>query len=218
MLYLLLVPIVLLTVTNYVGDALAPKLVTSHPVWLLLLNSRKRYLALTATTVDPVTFYIVGVGRQLLSDPLYFLIGRWYGDSGVRWLERKLGDGAAVVTLTEKWFKKAAYPMVFLAPNPLICMLAGAARMRVRVFVLLNLGGTIATIAILRLFGDVFSSPISHVLHFIRRYQWQLTAVSVALVAFQLLQNRRKGTSDIESVAKMERELEEAADEDLRPE
>ena len=212
-LYLLLVPIVALSALAYVGDALAPRLAVSHPVWLILLNTRKRYLALTATSIDPVTFFVVGIGRQMLADPLFFLLGRFYGDAGVRWLERKLGDGAASVTIMEDWFKKAAYPMVAIAPNALISMLAGASKMRTGVFLVLNLGGTIVTMVILRVFGDVFSSPLEDVLGFIRRYQWPLTAVSVAIVVLQIVQSRRRGTSDLESVSEIERELEEAVEE-----
>lgn len=210
-LYLLLAPIVVLTALAYVGDALAPTLAVSHPVWLIMLNTRKRYLALTATSIDPVTFFVVGVGRQVLADPLYFLLGRRYGDAGVRWLERKLGSGASSVTMMEGWFEKAAYPMVAIAPNALISVLAGASKMKAGVFLVLNLGGTIVTLVLLRAFGDAFSSPIDAVLDFVGRYQWQLTAVSIALVIVLAATNKKKGTSDLESVSEMERELSEAA-------
>lgn len=209
-LYLLLAPIVALTALAYVGDALAPTLAVSHPVWLILLNTRKRYLALTATSIDPVTFFVVGVGRQMLADPLYFLLGRRYGDAGVRWLERKLGDGAASVTLMEGWFKKAAYPMVAIAPNAVISVLAGASKMKAGVFLALNLGGTIVTLVLLRIFGDVFSGPLDAVLDLLRRYQWPLTAVSVALVLVLALVNKKAGTSDLESLSELERELDRA--------
>lgn len=215
-LYLLLAPIVVLTALAYVGDALAPTLVNSHPVWLILLNTRKRYLALTVTRIDPVTFLVIGVGRQLLSDPLYFVIGRRYGDAGVRWLERKLGDGAAGFTMFEGWFKKAAYPMVAIAPNPIVCVLAGASKMKASVFLALNLGGTIVTIVVLRIFGDVFSSPLEAVLGFLRRYQWPLTILSVVLVISQIVMTRRSGTAELESVSSMERELDAAVTEQAR--
>ncbi len=208
-LYLVLAPIVVLTALSYVGDALSPTLVNSHPVWLLLLNARKRYLVLASTHIDPVTFFVLGVGRQLLSDPLYFFIGRRYGDAGVRWLERKLGDGAASVSIFEGWFKKAAYPMVAIAPNPIICVLAGASKMKTGVFFALNLTGTIVTIILLRIFGDVFSSPLDGVLGFLRHYQWPLTALSVVLVFVQIVMARRSGTSELESVSTIERELEQ---------
>lgn len=206
-LYLLLAPIVVLTVLAYVGDALAPTLAVEHPVWLILLNTRKRYLALTATSIDPVTFFVVGVGRQMLSDPLYFLLGRRYGDASVRWLERKLGDGAASVTIYEDWFKKAAYPMVAIAPNAIISVLAGASKMRAGVFLVLNLGGTVVTLILLRLFGDVFSGPLDSILEFLRRYQWPLTALSVALVVIMTVTGKKGAATELGSISDMEREL-----------
>ena len=212
-LYLLLAPILVLTALAYVGDALAPTLAVEHPVWLILLNTRKRYLALTATSIDPVTFFVVGIGRQILADPLYFYVGRRYGDAGVRWLERKLGDGAASVTIYEDWFKKAAYPMVAIAPNAIISVLAGASKMRAGVFLALNLGGTIVTLVLLRIFGDVFSGPLDTVLDFLRRYQWPLTALSVVLVVVAIVGGKKAGTSELQSVSEMERDLEDAASE-----
>ena len=215
-LYLLLTPIIVLTAVAYVGDALSPTLVNSHPVWLILMNTRKRYLALTSTKIDPVTFFVVGVGRQMIVDPLYFILGRRYGDAGVRWLERKLGDGAAGVTVFEGWFKKAAYPMVAMAPNAIISVLAGASKMKASVFLALNLGGTVVTIIILRLFGDVFSGPLDSVLGFLRRYQWPLTAISIVLVVVQVVMSHKSGKSELESVSSIERELEEAKAEQAR--
>lgn len=212
-LYLLLGPIVALTGLAYLGDALAPTLAVEHPVWLILLNTRKRYLALTVTRIDPVTFFVVGVARQMLADPLYFLLGRRYGDSGVRWLERKLGDGAASVTIYEEWFKKAAYPMVAIAPNAIISILAGASKMKAGVFLVLNLGGTVVTLILLRIFGDAFSAPLESILDFLGRYQWPLTAVSVVLVAVLIVTGKKSGTSDLESLSEMERELNQAAEE-----
>ena len=209
-LYLLLTPIVVLTALAYVGDALSPTLAVTHPVWLILLNTRKRYLALVATKVDPVTFFAVGLIRQIMVDPLYFILGRRYGDAGVRWLERKLGEGASGVTVFEGWFQKAAYPMVAIAPNAIISVLAGASKMKASVVLVLNLGGTIVTLILLRAFGDVFSGPLDSVLDFLRRYQWQLTAVSVVLVGLQVMLSRRSGRSELESVSKMEQELEQA--------
>ena len=82
---ILLALIVVLTVTNMVGDILAAGLVKSHPLWLISLNSRKRWIALVAPNTAIVPFFIVAVTRQLLSDPLYYGIGRWYGDAGARW-------------------------------------------------------------------------------------------------------------------------------------
>jgi membrane protein DedA with SNARE-associated domain len=209
MLYLILVPIVVLTALAYVGDIFWAGLVERHPLWLIMLNTRKRYLAAVVPHTDPLSFYLVGTFRQVMSDPLFYLLGRWYGDAGVRWLERKLGEGGSMVRWLERGYAKAAWPMVAVFPNALICMLAGASGMSVWLFFLLNVGGTLASMVVLRAFGDVFESPIRSVTHFVDRYRWQLIAVSAVLVVISIVTNRKQGTSELESVGKLEEELEQ---------
>lgn len=215
---LVLVPIVVMTALAYVGDIAAAGLVARHPLWLIALNTRKRYLALVVPYTGPVPFFVVGTVRQLLSDPFFYLIGYWYGDAGVRWLERKLGDGGMVVSFMERGFAKASWPMVAVFPNSLICMLAGASGMPGWLFLLLNLGGTLVAMALLRVFGDIFSAPLSSVVDFLDRYRWPLIAVSAVLVGINVALNRRRGTSELESVTAIERELDEAAADDTADE
>jgi membrane protein DedA with SNARE-associated domain len=206
--------IVALTVANTVGDIIGAGLVKTHPLWLITLNSRKRWILLVVPHTDLVPFFIVAVARQLLSDPLYYAIGRWYGDAGARWLERKLGEGGSFISWLESGFAKAAWPMVVVFPNPIICMLAGASGMPPVLFAALNIGGTIAAIAIFRTFGDVFGGPITAVTGFLNDYRLPIIAVSFVLFGVNAALNRKKGTSEIESVSALERELEEEASRD----
>lgn len=208
---ILLALIVVLTVTNLIGDILAAGLVETHPLWLIALNSRKRWILAVVPHTDLVPFFIVAVARQLLSDPLYYAIGRWYGDAGARWLERKMGEGGSFIKLLESGFAKAAWPMVVVFPNPIICMLAGASGMPPLLFAVLNLGGTIAAIAIFRSFGDVFGGPIEAVTGFLNDYRLPIIAVSFVLFGLNALVSRKKGTSEITSVSELERELEQEA-------
>ena len=129
--------------SSYVGDALAPTLVDTHPLWLMALNSRTRNLALVTNEVDPVTFYGVGIARLLISDPLFFLLGYWYGDAAVEWMERRTKTWGQMLRQVEQWFGKAAYPIIFIAPNNYVCLFAGAAGMPLRAFFAVNIAGTI---------------------------------------------------------------------------
>jgi membrane protein DedA with SNARE-associated domain len=208
---MILVPIVVLTALAYVGDGFAAGLVKRHPLWLIALNTRKRYLALVVPHTDPIPYYLVGTIRQVMSDPLFFLIGRWYGDAGVRWLERKMGEGGSMVRFMERGFAKAAWPMVAIFPNALICMLAGASAMPTSLFLVLNVGGTVVAMVLLRTVGDVFGAPLRAFTNFLDRYRWPIIAVSVALVLLNIVLNRKKGTSELESISELERELTEEA-------
>jgi membrane protein DedA with SNARE-associated domain len=208
---ILLAIIVGLTAANTFGDIVGAGLVETHPLWLIALNSRKRWILAVVPHTDLAPFFVVAVARQLLSDPLYYAIGRWYGDAGARWLERKMGEGGTFIRWLESGFAKAAWPMVVLFPNPIICMLAGASQMPPVLFAVLNLGGTIATIAIFRAFGDVFGGPISAVTGFLNHYRIPIIAFSFVLFGINTLLNRKKGTSELESVSELERELDEEA-------
>ncbi|MEA3076521.1 MAG: hypothetical protein QOF60_1429 [Actinomycetota bacterium] len=208
-LYLILVPIVALTIAGYVGDALAAGLVKRHPLWLIALNPRKRYLALVVPHTDPLPYFVVGMLRQFSSDPLFYLLGRWYGDAGVRWLERKLGEGGSLVRFMERGFAKASWPMVAIFPNYLMCMLAGASNMPTLLFLALNLGGTFLSMILLRTVGDVFGAPLRAFTDFLDHYRWPLIALSTVAVAYTVWSGRKKG--GLETPSEIERELEEEA-------
>ena len=47
------------------------------------MNARNRNLILVTNQLDAVSYYVVGTLRLLLSDPLFFLIGYWYGDTAL---------------------------------------------------------------------------------------------------------------------------------------
>ena len=84
---ILLVPIVVLVVLNNVGDMIQPTLVDTHPLLLVAMNARNRNLILVTNHLDAWSYYIVATLRLLLSDPLFFLIGYWYGDTAIAWME-----------------------------------------------------------------------------------------------------------------------------------
>lgn len=212
-LWWILTPIVGLTALAYVGDIFWADLVNRNPYLLIALNTRKRYLTLVVPNTELIPYFLVGLTRQVVSDPLYFLIGRWYGDAGVRWLERRLGDGGGIVGAVEKGFAAAAYPMVAIFPNALICMLAGASRMRTSVFLVLNVGGTFASMVLLRVFGETFAGPIESILSFLGRYRWPIVAASAAIVLASVARNQRRGRGELESVSELERELEDELEE-----
>lgn len=174
-----------------------------NPLLLVLLNTRKRYLLL-AKDEPVVVFFAAAMVSQLLMDPLFYLLGRWYGDAGKRWMERQFGSG---VRSFEAMFERASYPLVAIMPNAYICLLAGAAQMRPAIFFLLNLGGTIAAVALARWVGDVASSPLDAVFGFLAEYRLWIFAISAVLVGVNVWQNRRQA-----SMGDLEESLEEEAD------
>src|SRR5438105_12424822 len=76
---LVVAPIVALVAAAYVGDALTTTWADRHPLLLVMLNARNRVLVLTTNQLDAFSYYLVATLRLLASDPLFYLLGRWYG-------------------------------------------------------------------------------------------------------------------------------------------
>ena len=218
---LLLVPIACLVVAPNVGNAFFPTLSTNHPLLLLALDARNRNRVLVANQIDAVPYFLVGGVRLLAADPLFYLLGYWFGETALRWVEERSGSGGRFLRAMERFFAKAAYPLVFLAPNNYFCLFAGASRMPPPAFLILNISGTVVRLIAIRAVGDLFDEPIDEVLGFLTRYRWPLTALTVSIVVAQVLLDRRRGTGELASLADLEdaveHEAEEPAGEDATP-
>ena len=210
----LLVPYVIVVAVGYVGDIIGPKLIVDHPLLQIFINPRNRWLLLAAPQVDVVPFFIVGFFRLVLTDPIAYVLGWQYGDAAIRWAEKKMGDDVGIIKTVERWFGKAAPLVILIAPSFYWCVLAGAARMKPRVFISLNVIGTIGRLILFRMAGDAFRDELEDVLEWVQRYQWWLIAVSLVIVALQSL---RRGGGALESPAELAAEL-EAEEESLRDE
>lgn len=206
----LLVPIGVLVAMNYAANILQATLVKRHPAVLILLSSQSRWMILASPRLDPLAFYGIGFFRLVIADPLFYVLGLFYGDAALRWLERKMAEGATVFLWMEKAFVKARYPMVAIAPNNVICLLAGATQMSPAVFILLNAVGTAVRLYLIRLLGATFNAPINAVTDFLDRYRWPILGVGVALFAVQMLlrQKTGKGGGELGDLAELRRDIE----------
>jgi membrane protein DedA with SNARE-associated domain len=208
----LTIPIVGFIILSNVGDAMAPSLVNDHPLLLLAMNARNRNVLLVTNQLDAVSYYVVGTIRLLISDPLFFLVGYWYGDAAIVWMERRTKTLGQTLRQWEGWFSKAAYPVLFLFPNQYICLFAGAAGMELAGFLVVNVTGTLARLYLLRWLGDAFDAPIQSVLDFIGDHRTPLLVLSIGLAVVFTLTELRKGGADLEEIEEIEGELEASAD------
>ncbi|MGH8975029.1 MAG: DedA family protein [Acidimicrobiia bacterium] len=211
-LLLVIGPIVALVVMAYIGDALTTTWADRHPLALTLLNARTRVLVLTTNQLDAWSYYLAAGARLLISDPLFYLLGYWYGDGALQWVERRSKSFGEQVRLYERAFSKAAYPLVVVAPNPWICLFAGASGMRLPVFFALNITGTVGRLYLIRRLGKAFESPIASVLEFFARYRLPLLVASVALVLFVVWNDRRSQRSEIGALMELGRDPDAAVD------
>lgn len=200
----IVVLIVLFWVLGTVANALAPQLLVDRPLLLVALEPRNRYLLLTAGRVDLVPYLIWATFRRIASDPVYFALGAIYGDRSLRWLESQAGPrGVRVLRFIERWYARAARPMVFLFPGLIVCVLAGATGMRTRTFLGWNLAGTIAAVLVLRAFAQSLEEPVLAITDWVEANQTWLTVVTVGAVVAYLLWQRRRGGGELASIREL---------------
>lgn len=205
---LLLVPIVAFQIAGTIVNISAPALIKDHPLVVIFFNPINRYLILASTRVETWEFFAVGFFRLVLTDPLFYLLGRWFGVGALDWIEEKTGN-TGMIPFIKKWFGKAGAVIVLIAPNAYVCVLAGASGMKLRLFVALNAVGTLGRLILIKATGEAFEKPLNSVLDFVQRYRWQLVAFSVVMFAVQTAMNQKKGKGgDLEGVGKMADELE----------
>jgi membrane protein DedA with SNARE-associated domain len=142
----------------------------------------------------------------VVSDPLFFLLGRWYGDAGIRWMERKSPMYGRMLRTAEGWFKKASYPVIAIAPNNYFCLFAGASGMPIIGFLVANVSGTIVRLFLLRTFGNLFDEPLDAVRHFITRNRLAFFIIGLVALAASLWADRRSG-GEVEGVLELDREV-----------
>jgi membrane protein DedA with SNARE-associated domain len=85
--------------------------------------------------------------------------------------------------------------------------------MRVWVFVILNIGGTVARVLAIWWLGDTFSDPILSLNHWIGEHRIPLTALTFAIVGFAVWRAYRKGENQLITTDELVDELEVARDE-----
>ena len=204
---MIVTPIIVLVSIGTIANAIHPTLVKNHPLLLIALEPRNRWIILVAEKVSFWPLLIFGTLRRLASDPLFFLLGHLYGDGAVRWAERKFDFGTGTIEKIEKIFQKAGPVLVFLAPGALVCVLAGATGMSPVLFFVLNVVGTITIVTVLFHFASVVEGPVDAINGFYGdNFKW-LTVVTVLLTALYIGNQWRQGKSEIQSLSKLEEEL-----------
>jgi membrane protein DedA with SNARE-associated domain len=128
-------------------------------------------------------------------------------------MERRTKTWGQTLRQIEQWFGKAAYPLIFVAPNNYICLFAGAAGMPLRAFFAVNVAGTITRLWLIRLVGETFESPLDDLVGWIGDNRIPLLFVSVAFVVVSIALEARRGETEVGSLAHLDDELEETADE-----
>lgn len=196
------------------GDLFLAEIVDRNPALLIALNPRNRNLTLATNQLSAVVFFSVGFARLVASDPLYYLLGYWYGDRAIAWTERRSRTYGPLIRDGERMFRRGSYPLIFLAPNNIICALSAATGVRLSTFIALNLSGTVARLVVVRQLGEVFRSPIDSVVNFIANYRTPILIISAIAVAWTIFGEFRGDNSELHTLTSLESEDEGDGDDD----
>ncbi len=204
--------VIISQVSALLGDLALAEFVDKHPAWLIALNPRNRNLVLATNQLDAVSYYLIGFGRLVASDPVYYLLGFWYGDKALAWVERRSRTYGPFVREGETFFRKASYPLIFAAPNNIVCALSAATGVKLRTFIILNLTGTVTRLVIIRRVGGVFESPLQSIVDFIAQYRVPVLIISALAVAWTVFGEFRGDNSELKTLTGL------ASDDDDQPE
>ena len=199
----LAVPMLVLTVSLYVGNALAPTLAHDAPVLLLVLSPRLRWLFLVSARVDTLWFFLIPLVRATAVLAVYFLLGRWYGDRALRWLESRAGNAMRPVLWIERNFHRARVPITFLIPGNMTAMLAGADGMPPLLFFTVALASIELRVWAVRALANAFRGTLLQVLDWVGDNQLWLTMASVTGVIAWVLWSNRHGMTQGETVEEL---------------
>lgn len=197
-----------LVIANNIGNAFAAALLpdpadpnrSSNPLLLIFLSPAMRNQIAVANYVEPWAFLVVAGLRLLVADPLFFLLGRWYGDAGIRWVERRSALAGQTIREIEGWFSMASAVVVFIAANNLVCVLAGASGMRRTTFWVANVAGTLARLTLIMVFADLLSDQIDTVLTWVGDYRPWILGISIIAVSVVVVRQLRSSGAEIDQL------------------
>ncbi len=194
---------VLVALTN-IGSISAPTLVKRQPELLLALSSRMRHLLFAVPAdVNPIAYALIPVVRLGAAAALCFALGYWYGDRGMGWLERQLGDDKpATLRWIETGVDKAGWLLVFFMPaSNVVCALLGYRRMRPARFFAFVFAGIAFRLAWIWIAAKQFESELETALDWIEKYQWWLVGLFFAVT---LVQSFRRAARQVEATEEAE--------------
>mmetsp|Transcript_18153 Transcript_18153/g.51830 ORF Transcript_18153/g.51830 Transcript_18153/m.51830 type:complete len:232 (+) Transcript_18153:63-758(+) len=190
-----------LTIAGKAGDALGPLWVEDRPLTLLALNSNDLHLSLSVPGTHWLPWYTIGTLRRLSEDPVFFLIGWHYRDAGLEWLKRRSPGSAASLEKASSAFARFSGAAVVIEPGAVVCLLAGAARMRPETFAALNFGGTVARLLLIRAAAAALPQPLEVALQLVRRFSMPLALIASCAVGLSCVSLIRRSPSAADGAA-----------------
>jgi len=181
-----------LTVASLAGTAMSPLLLVKAPLLLVALSPDSRHVALAAGRVDPVLLMSVTVLRRSLYSIGVYGLGAAYGDLAVNWIEARARRLGKALRALERLFARVGAVLLLALPFLSVCVLAGASRTRLIVFLPALVLGHFLWVFTTVWLGTRFAAEAQAVVDFFAERLFESTLVCVALVAgYQFFTRRR---------------------------
>ena len=181
-----------LTVASLAGTAMSPLLLVKAPLLLVALSPDSRHVALVAGRVDPVLLMSVTVLRRSLYSIGVYGLGAAYGDLAVNWIEARARRLGKALRALERLFARVGAVLLLALPFLSVCVLAGASRTRLIVFLPALVLGHFLWVFTTVWLGTRFAAEAQAVVDFFAERLFESTLVCIALVAgYQLFTRRR---------------------------
>ncbi len=185
-----------LTVASVVGAALSPLLLVKAPLLLVALAPDGRHVALAAGSVDPWLLFGVSVLRRALYSVGVYGLGAAYGDLAVSFVEARARSLGKALRTLERVFARVGAALLLALPFLTLCILAGAARTRLVVFLPALALGHCLWVGVTIWLGKRFAASSQMVIDFFAERLFESTLVCFALVAIFQVITRRKRSAD----------------------
>lgn len=181
----------MLFVVGTIGSNIGPALVDENPILVISLSSRNRNLFGSVPFIDPLAYSLIGFFRVLAAGVALYLVGRWYGQRALGWVEGNMGELPAIYRWTERAVDRFGWlALVAMPGSNVVCLLVGHRKMKPVPFLALISVGIVIKLAVLWVGGKIFEDQIRAFLNAIERYQWW---VVIALFGISFLQSARRG-------------------------
>ena len=180
-------------VLGWVGELLLAELVDRRPLLLAALNPTNRTLLLVTNELDALSFYTVAFVRLVVFDPVYFVLGAWFGSRVGAWMTQRSRWIRRRNETCGRWVRDLSYPLVFVAPSSYVSLVAGAVGMRFRTFLGLNVAGTAARLWLVRTIGERLEVPLDTAVRVIADHRALVLLVSAAVVGWLAHSELRRG-------------------------